>query len=35
MSRRTASKHVETILAKLDVPSRTAAATFATRCGLI
>jgi serine/threonine-protein kinase PknK len=35
MSRRTASKHVETILNKLDVPSRTAAATYATRHGLV
>jgi predicted ATPase/DNA-binding CsgD family transcriptional regulator len=35
ISRRTASKYVETILAKLDVPSRTAAATYATRHGLI
>jgi DNA-binding NarL/FixJ family response regulator len=35
ISRRTASKHVETILDKLDVPSRTAAATFATRHGLV
>jgi predicted ATPase/DNA-binding CsgD family transcriptional regulator len=34
MSRRTASKHVEMILAKLDVSSRTAAATYATRQGL-
>jgi predicted ATPase/DNA-binding CsgD family transcriptional regulator len=34
MSRRTASKHVETILGKLDVPSRTAAATYANRHGL-
>jgi DNA-binding CsgD family transcriptional regulator len=35
MSRRTASKHVEMILAKFDVPSRTAAATYATRHGLV
>jgi DNA-binding CsgD family transcriptional regulator/tetratricopeptide (TPR) repeat protein len=35
ISRRTASKHVETILSKLNVPSRTAAATYATRNGLI
>jgi DNA-binding CsgD family transcriptional regulator len=35
ISRRTASKHVETILSKLDVPSRTAAATYATRHGLV
>jgi predicted ATPase/DNA-binding CsgD family transcriptional regulator len=35
MSRRTASKHVETILGKLNVPSRTAAATYANRHGLI
>jgi non-specific serine/threonine protein kinase len=34
-SRRTASKHVETIRGKLDVPSRTAAAMYATRHGLI
>jgi DNA-binding CsgD family transcriptional regulator/tetratricopeptide (TPR) repeat protein len=34
MSPRTASKHVETILNKFDVPSRTAAATYATRHGI-
>ncbi|MFL5758706.1 MAG: ATP-binding protein [Thermomicrobiales bacterium] len=34
-SPRTASKHVETIRGKLDVPSRTAAAIYATRHGLI
>ncbi|MGH2531141.1 MAG: LuxR C-terminal-related transcriptional regulator [Thermomicrobiales bacterium] len=32
---RTVSKHVETIFAKLEVPSRTAAATYATRHGLV
>jgi non-specific serine/threonine protein kinase len=35
ISRRTASKHVETILSKFDVSSRTAAATHATRHDLI
>jgi predicted ATPase/DNA-binding CsgD family transcriptional regulator len=35
ISRRTASKHVETILSKFDVSSRTAAATYATRHELI
>jgi DNA-binding CsgD family transcriptional regulator/tetratricopeptide (TPR) repeat protein len=35
ISRRTASKHVKTILSKLDVPSRTAAATYATRHGMV
>jgi DNA-binding CsgD family transcriptional regulator len=35
ISRRTASKHVEAILSKLDVPSRTAAATYANRHELI
>lgn len=35
MSRRTASKHVATILAKLDVESRTAAVTRAMRQGLL
>ena len=34
VSRRTASKHVEMILAKFDVSSRTAAATYATRHGI-
>jgi predicted ATPase/DNA-binding CsgD family transcriptional regulator len=34
ISRRTASKHVATILAKLDVPTRAAAATRAVRLGL-
>ncbi|MFL5761458.1 MAG: ATP-binding protein [Thermomicrobiales bacterium] len=35
ISRRTVSKHVATILAKFNVASRTAAATYATRRGLI
>lgn len=35
ISRRTVSKHVQTILGKLDVPSRTAAATRATRHHLL
>jgi non-specific serine/threonine protein kinase len=35
ITRSTASKHVETIRGKLGVPSRTAAATFATRHGLV
>ncbi|MFL5761457.1 MAG: LuxR C-terminal-related transcriptional regulator [Thermomicrobiales bacterium] len=35
MSRRTASKHVEAILSKLNVSSRTGAATYATRQGLV
>jgi DNA-binding NarL/FixJ family response regulator len=35
INRRTASKHVEIIRGKLAVPSRTAAATYATRHGLI
>ncbi|MFL5758916.1 MAG: ATP-binding protein [Thermomicrobiales bacterium] len=35
MSRRTASKHVETIRDKFNVPSRTAAVTYATRHGFI
>jgi predicted ATPase/DNA-binding CsgD family transcriptional regulator len=35
ISRRTTSKHVETILSKFDVSSRTAAATYATRHDLI
>ncbi|MFL5760619.1 MAG: ATP-binding protein [Thermomicrobiales bacterium] len=35
ISRRTASGHVETILGKFNVPSRTAAATYATRHGLV
>ncbi|MFL5758913.1 MAG: ATP-binding protein [Thermomicrobiales bacterium] len=34
ITRRTASKHVETIRGKLDVPSRTAAVTYATRHGI-
>ena len=34
ISRRTASKHVATILAKLDVSSRTSAAIYAARHGL-
>ncbi|MFL5760938.1 MAG: ATP-binding protein [Thermomicrobiales bacterium] len=35
ISRRTVSKHIEAIFAKLDVPSRTAAATYASRHNLI
>jgi len=35
ISRRTVSGHVETILGKFNVPSRTAAATYATRHGLV
>jgi predicted ATPase/DNA-binding CsgD family transcriptional regulator len=35
ITRRTASKHVETIRDKFDVPSRTAAATYAARHGII
>ena len=35
ISRRTASKHVETILSKFDVSSRTAAVTYATRHDLL
>jgi excisionase family DNA binding protein len=35
ISRRTVSGHVEIILGKFNVPSRTAAATYATRHGLV
>ena len=35
ISLRTAEKHVGAILSKLDMPSRTAAATFAVRAGLV
>lgn len=35
VSRRTVSKHVQMILAKLDAPTRTAAATYAARFGLV
>jgi non-specific serine/threonine protein kinase len=35
ISPRTAEKHVRAILGKLDVPTRTAAATFAIRNGLV
>ena len=35
VTRRSASKYVSTVLAKLGVPSRTAAATLAMRDGLV
>jgi len=35
VSRRTVSKHVQTILAKLDVPTRRAAAAVARRRALV